>query len=239
MGQFGGEAPGGGLGQEPSRRFVEPEHLSKTRRYSKHEIVTDGVVHSVALAVALVGAVLLVWSTASWKSAIEVSAVAIYGVALVVMLTCSLVYNVLPASPLKWLFRRFDLSAIFLMIAGTYTPLLTQVSDPFTAWALAAFVWGGAITGIVAVLGFPRLGDRIKIILYLALGWVVVLALGPVSASLPSFSMNLVIAGGLLYTAGIVFFLWTNLRFQNVIWHLFVIAAAGCHFTAIASIMTA
>lgn len=226
------------MGSEPSKRFVEPLHLASERRYTRHEIITDGVVHGVALACAVVGAVGLIWATASWKGLVEVSAVTVYAVGLVVMLACSLIYNMLPASPLKWLFRRFDLSAIFLMIAGTYTPLLTQVSDPFTAWSLAAAVWGGAIAGIVAVLGFPELGDRIKLGLYLALGWVVVLALGPISASLPTLTFTLVIVGGLLYTIGVAFWRWNSLKYQNVIWHLFVVAAASCHFVAIASLMT-
>ena len=224
---------------EQSKRFVEPAHLSATRRYTKDEVITDGVVQGVALLAALAAAAVLVWQTARGRGALEISAVAIYTAGLVSMLACSLIYNVLPSSPLKWLFRRFDLSAIFLMIAGTYTPLLTQVSDPFTAWALAAAVWSAALVGIVAVIGFPEVGDRIKLALYLAMGWISVLALGPVGASLPSAVMQLVIVGGLLYTVGVIFWRWTSLRYQNVIWHLFVVSAATCHFVAIASLMTA
>lgn len=227
------------MGGQALRRFVEPAHLSAERRPTRPEIITDGVVHAVALAFALAGAVALISMTASARSIIEVSAVAIYAVGLVVMLTCSMIYNVLPASPLKWFFRRLDLAAIFLMIAGTYTPLTTQISDPFTAWALAAAVWTAAITGIVAVIGFPEWGDRIKLGLYLAMGWVAVLAIGPVSASLPAFSLTLVVIGGLLYTVGVIFWRWNSLKYQNAIWHGFVVAAAGCHYVAISSIMGA
>lgn len=227
------------MGEQASRRFVEPQHLSAARRYTRQEIITDGVVHGVALACALAGAVTLIWMAALWRGWIELSAVTIYAIALVAMLTCSLIYNVLPDSPLKWVFRRLDLAAIFLMIAGTYTPLVTQIADPLTAWGLAAAVWTGAIVGIVAVVGFPEWGDRIKLALYLAMGWVVVLALGPVANSLPSHSFQLVVAGGLLYTVGVIFWRWTGLRYQNVIWHCFVVTAAGCHYVAIASMITA
>jgi hemolysin III len=214
-----------------------PAHVAHERPYSRVEVISDGVLHAVALIGALIGGVALVWQTATGRGVTEVSAVSIYAVALVTMLGCSLAYNMAPASPRKWLLRRFDLSGIYLMIAGTYTPLLTQVADPFTAWSLAAIVWGGAIAGIVAALGFPGRADRLNVLVYLALGWVAVFALKPLSASLSVTALALVGAGGLLYTLGVVFFRWNSLKFQNVIWHGFVVAAAACHYAAITAAM--
>jgi hemolysin III len=213
------------------------QHRLFERPYSKAEIISDGAVHVIGLVAALIGLTILVMLTARWRGLIEVSAVMIYGVALVTMLACSLAYNMIPVSPLKWFMRRFDHCGIYLLIAGTYTPLLTQVSDPFTAYALAATVWGGAITGIVMALGFPGKGEKFKVAAYLALAWVAVFALKPLMASLPLITVALVVAGGLLYTFGVIFYRWNSLRYQNVIWHGFVVAAAACHFAAITTAM--
>jgi hemolysin III len=217
--------------------YAPEHHRLFDRHYSRGEIISDGAVHIVGLVAALIGLTVLVMLTARWRGLIEVSAVVIYGVALVTMLTCSLAYNIMPVSPLKWLLRRFDHCGIYLLIAGTYTPLLTQVSDPFTAYALAATVWGGAITGIVISLGFPGRGEKFKVAAYLALAWVAVLAAKPLLASLAPVTIWLVVIGGLLYTSGVVFYKWNSLKYQNVIWHVFVVSAAGFHFAAIASAM--
>lgn len=215
-----------------------PEHHRLfARPYSRAEIISDGAVHVIGLVAALIGLTVLVMLTARWRGLVEVSAVMIYGFALVTMLGCSLAYNMIPISPLKWFMRRFDHCGIYLLIAGTYTPLLTQVSDPFTAYALAAIVWSGAITGIVLSLGFPGKGDRFKVAAYLALAWVAVLAVKPLMASLSFTTMALVVVGGLLYTLGVVFYRWHSLKYQNVIWHLFVVSAAACHFAAITTAM--
>lgn len=219
---------------------LAPErHRLFERPYSRAEIISDGAVHVIGLVAALIGLTVLVMLTARWRGLIEVSAVMIYGVALITMLGCSLAYNMIPVSPLKWFMRRFDHCGIYLLIAGTYTPLLTQVSDPFTAYILAATVWGGAITGIVMALGFPGRGDKFKLVAYLALAWVAVIALKPLMASLPMVTMVLVVVGGLLYTFGVIFYRWNSLKYQNVIWHGFVVTAAACHFAAIATAMVA
>lgn len=215
------------------------QHRLFERPYSRAEIISDGAVHVIGLVAALIGLTVLVMLTARWRGLLEVSAVMIYGLALVIMLGCSLAYNMIPISPLKWLMRRFDHCGIYLLIAGTYTPLLTQVSDPFTAYVLAATVWGGAITGIVLALGFPARGEKFKLAAYLALAWVAVFALKPLMASLPMTTMILVVIGGLLYTLGVIFYRWNSLKYQNVIWHVFVVSAAACHFAAIATAMVA
>ena len=98
-------------------------------------------------------------------------------------------------------------------------------------------MWSGAITGIVLSLGFPGKGDRFKVAAYLALAWVAVLAVKPLMASLSFTTMALVVVGGLLYTLGVVFYRWHSLKYQNVIWHLFVVSAAACHFAAITTAM--
>jgi hemolysin III len=223
--------------QAQRSRWEKPAHMQAERDYSRAEIVSDSVVHAVGLAGALIGGALLIWHTALWRSGTETGAVSIYALALVLMLSCSLTYNAWPDRPFKWLMRRFDHCGIYLLIAGTYTPLLTQVSDPFTAYALGVTVWGGAIGGVILALGFPLRTERFRVVIYLALAWVAVLAMRPLTESLSAVTLTLMIAGGLLYTGGVVFYRWNSLKFQNTIWHVFVVLAATCHFAAIAAAM--
>ena len=146
----------------------------------------------------------------------------------------SLAYNMAPPSPLKWVLRRFDHSAIYIMIAGTYTAIVAQFDDALWAMVLAGVVWTGAILGAVVKIALPGRYDRLSLIAYIALGWVGVLAIGPASASLPGVSLWLIVAGGLTYVAGVAFYKCHALRFHNAIWHLFVAIAAGLHFAAVA-----
>jgi hemolysin III len=138
-----------------------------------------------------------------------------------------------PPGALKWLLRRFDHSMIYVMIAGTYTALIPHLPEAW-AWGLGAVVWTGAALGILVKVVLPGRYDRLAILAYVMLGWVGVIAIGPVSAALPALSLWLLVAGGLTYVAGVGFYLWERLRFQTAIWHGFVAVAAGLHFAAVA-----
>lgn len=208
------------------------------RPYSLGELLADGVVHAIALLAAIIGLAVLLLLVLMRRTGIEASAVAIYAAALLAMFGFSAAYNLVPPSPLKWLLRRFDHSSIYLLIAGTYTPLLTQFHDQFWAWTLALVVWTGAIAGIVLKVALPGKFDRLSIAIYLMLGWVAVVAIKPMIASLPTPSVILIGVGGLLYSVGVLFYVWHKLKFQNAIWHSFVAGAAGCHYAAIAYCMT-
>jgi hemolysin III len=192
----------------------------------------DAVVHAVGLGAGAAGAILLLAMTADGGSVRSLSAV-VYTVGLLTMLVCSAAYNLARPSPAKWWLRRLDHAAIFLMIAATYTPFLTVLKDATAATALAGVVWAGAVAGMVLKLAWPGRFDRLSVALCLALGWVVVLAFGPLSQSVPMLTLALLIAGGTLYTVGVVFHLWDSLRFGTAIWHGFVVAAAGCHYGAV------
>ena len=148
------------------------------------------------------------------------------------MLGFSAAYNLWPVSRIKWLLRRFDHSAIYLLIAATYTPFIAQMKNGLLATTLLAGVWTVAAVGIVLKLALPGRFDRFSIVLYLALSWSGV-AMYEVIAALPASTLWLLGAGGLLYSFGVVFHLWESLRFQNAIWHAFVVLAAACHYTAV------
>jgi hemolysin III len=201
--------------------------------YDRVELMADGTVHAVGVCLGLIGAIAIVIMVVRSGAAKNVPAVVTYAVALLAMLGFSAAYNMWPISPVKWTLRRFDHSAIFLMIAGTYTPLLAQLKDGVASIGLLVGVWLTAVVGIALKLVVPARFDRIAIVLYLLLGWSCVLAYGPISAALPNASLWLLVAGGVLYSTGVIFHAWRKLRFHNAIWHGFVLVAACCHYSAV------
>lgn len=203
------------------------------RPYDTAEVSADRIIHAIGITFGVVGGALLLTVAAETASPAGLIATILYVIGLIAMLVCSAVYNVSFASKRRELLRRMDHAAIFLMIAGTYSPFtLGRLDGAWSIW-LAAIVWGGAILGAVAKLTVPRRIDRFAVVLYLALGWVVLLALEPLLTSLHPAVLILIAIGGLLYTAGVVFHLWRGLRFQNAIWHALVLSAAACHFAAV------
>ncbi len=206
---------------------------SASRLHTRAERWIDGILHSVALLSALVGVIILMVLVGLRRSGVELTATIVYSIGILAMLGFSLAYNVTPPSRLKQVLRRFDHSAIFLMIAGTYTPLITQLQDHFTAWLLGITVWLGAIAGIAFKLALPGRYDRFAVLVYLGLSWVAILAINPLIASLPVSALILLVVGGALYSIGVIFHLWDSLKFQNAIWHAFVVSAAACHYAAI------
>jgi hemolysin III len=200
--------------------------------YDREELLADGVVHTIGVGLALIGAVLLIILSGDSTQVVK-TAVLIYAAGLLTMLGISAAYNMWPASPRKWLLRRFDHSAIYLLIAATYTPFIAQMKVEIATIGLLLAVWCFAIVGIVLKLALPGRLDRLSIGLYLLLGWSGIMAYEPVAASLPGSALWLISAGGVLYSTGIVFHLSQTLRFQNAIWHCFVLMGALCHYMAV------
>jgi hemolysin III len=202
------------------------------RPLSLHEMLADGIVHALALLAGVIAFPLLLFHTLQTAGTGMFAALAVYTAGFFLMWGFSLAYNMAPPGALKWLLRKFDHSMIFVMIAGTYTALIPHL-DAGWAWALGVLVWSGAAIGILVKVVLPGRYDRLAILGYIMLGWVGVIAIGPVSAALPALSLWLLLAGGLTYVAGVIFYVWERLHFQNAIWHLFVALAAGMHFAAI------
>jgi hemolysin III len=172
-----------------------------------------------------------------FASAFEIVSVSVYGAGLLAMLGFSAAYNLWPVSPRKWLLRRFDHSAIYILIAATYTPFFVQLGDRVFAMSLLAGVWSVAAIGIVLKLFWPGRFDRISVGLYLAMGWSGLIAYDAGVSSLPQFALWFIVAGGALYTLGVIFHAWQRLRFQNAIWHSFVLLGAACHYTAVLDVV--
>ena len=201
--------------------------------YDRAELIADGVVHIVGVCAGLVAATVLIVLTALYATAFDVAVVSVYVVGLLAMLVLSATYNLLPVSRAKWILRRFDHSAIYVLIAATYTPFIMQLRDSYIAIALLVGVWCVAIAGIVLKLALPGRYDRVAVGLYLALGWSGLMLYDKVVKALPALALWLVVAGGVLYSLGVIFHAWQRLRFQNAIWHGFVLLGAACHYTAI------
>jgi hemolysin III len=207
--------------------------------YDRAELIADGVVHGIGIVAGVVAATVLVVLTAIYATALDIFAVSIYVAGLLSMLVLSATYNLWPVSPTKWVLRRFDHSSIYLLIAATYTPFIVELKDSIFAIAVLIGVWCIAIFGIVLKLGWPGRFDRLSVGLYLALGWSGLMLYGSVVAALPKMALWCVLAGGVLYSFGVIFHAWRRLRFQNVIWHCFVLLGAACHYTAVLDLVLA
>lgn len=200
---------------------------------SRAELIADGIVHAVGIVLAIsAGSILLafaVFHTGVW----EYVAAIFYVASLLTVLSISCAYNLWPVSRAKWILRRFDHAAIYLLIAGTYTPFLAQLDDPAAARLMFTLVWGAAATGIVVKLFLPGRFDRLAIVFYLAIGWSGMAVAQSLLNTLPATTLWLIVAGGVVYSSGVVFFVWRGLRFQSAVWHGFVVVAAGLHLAAV------
>jgi hemolysin III len=207
--------------------------------YDRAELIADGIVHGIGVFGGLIAATVLIVLTAVYATGFEVAVVSVYVAGLLAMLVLSATYNLWPVSRAKWVLRRFDHSAIYVLIAATYTPFITEMKDSIFAIALLVGVWCVAIVGIVIKLVLPGRFDRLAVGLYLAMGWSGFMVYDKVVVSLPTLTLWFIAAGGLLYSLGIIFHAWQRLRFQNVIWHCFVLLGAACHYTAVLDLVLA
>jgi hemolysin III len=201
--------------------------------YDRAELIADGVVHGIGVFGGLVAATVLIVLTAIYATPFEVAVVSVYVAGLLTMLVLSATYNLWPVSRAKWVLRRFDHSAIYLLIAATYTPFIMEVKDSYFAIALLIGVWCVAIVGVGLKLALPGRYDRLAVGLYLAMGWSGMMLYDKVVKALPTMALSFIVAGGVLYSLGVIFHAWQRLRFQNAIWHCFVLMGAACHYTAI------
>lgn len=210
-----------------------PRPSSAYPAYARSERIADGVIHALGVSFALAGALILTLFAIRHAESGRALAVAIYGVALMGTFVASACYHMTPWEHVRPTLRRIDHAAIFLKIAGTCTPLAALVGGAF-AWAVLGVIWAVALFGAVSRVFFWREPGWGGLALYLGLGWLGVLLLYPLAATLPPPALLLTILGGGLYTLGVVFFAWESLKFSNAIWHAFVLAASGCFFAAIA-----
>jgi hemolysin III len=201
--------------------------------YQAGELAADRAVHLAGIALGTVGSVVLVGEASTTTDRLVKFAVLIYAACLVAMLFCSAAYNLAVTSPRREFLRRLDHAAIFLLIAGTYTPLTACRLQGGWAVGMTAAVWAGAIGGAITKLASPRRIERFSIGLYLALGWLIVVGIRPLLGAVEPTTAALIFAGGILYSIGAGIHLWRSLPYHNAIWHGIVLLAACCHYEAI------
>ena len=200
--------------------------------YARSERIADGTLHALGVAFALIGAVALIaWAVGRMPGG-QTAALTVYGAALIATFTASAFYHMTPWTRIRPTLRRVDHAAIYLKIAGTFTPLAVMIGTGF-AYGVLAVVWAMAAWGMAHKLFFWREPGRFGPALYLVMGWMAVLLLPSIAAIVPTSALVLMAVGGGLYTLGVVFFSWESLKFSNAIWHAFVLAASVCFFTGI------
>ena len=202
--------------------------------YSRAERIADGVVHVLGLGAALTAIAVLFAMTAGRLGGGTLTATGIYAGALVLMLAASGAYHMLAHTPARPILRRIDHAAIYVKIAGTFTPLGVLLGSGF-AYAVLAVIWALALIGAAAKIMCKPGRMTTGWLPYFVLGWAGVLLVVPLSGVVSGVSLLFMGAGGLLYSAGIPFYAWEELRFANAIWHMFVLLASGAFFAGIAT----
>ncbi len=200
---------------------------------NRAEHAADGIVHAVGIVAALLGGGLLVAVALSNRGVPMATAGAIYAMCMEAMLIASAVYNFSRPSRYRRILRRLDEAAIFLMIAGSYTPFTIQLLPPMFAAAVTAGIWMAAFAGAAGKVFYPELSDRAWCFIYLAFGWLAVLVLGPVVPTLPPTAIVMLVIAGLTYSGGVLLYLNHTLPFRRALWHACVIIGTAAHYGAV------
>ena len=201
------------------------------RLYSQHEQTADAAVHILGIVFAINASLWLLWHVTGVSVLVSVS---VYCVGLLAMIGCSAAYNLTPSSrPSKTILRRLDHAAIFIMIAATYTPFAVNRLGATSGTIILAVIWLCATFGVVMKLVWPRRFEWLSLGLYLAMGWVIVTVIQPLSASLAHVNFWLLMAGGIVYSTGVIFYVMERIPYHRAIWHGFVLAAAVLQFGSI------
>ena len=201
--------------------------------YTPREELANRLTHGLGVVFSIAGLVLMVVFATLHGDAWHVVSTAIFGGTLVLLYASSTLYHSFGSEPHKRVLQKFDHAAIFLLIAGTYTPFVLVTLRGAWGWSLFGVVWGLAVIGVALKFWFAGRFRFVSTGIYLGMGWLVMIALKPLVAALPAAGLRLLIAGGLCYTGGAVFYLWKRLPYHHAIWHLFVLGGSACHWAAV------
>ena len=206
---------------------------TETTHYSVGEEIANSITHGIGVLLSIGGLAVLVGFASLRGDAWHIATCSIFGSTLILLYAASTLYHSIPLPSIKGILRMIDHSAIYLLIAGTYTPfMLVNLRGPW-GWSLFGIIWGIAMGGILLkTTSFGRL-PGISLGLYLAMGWIVVIAIKPMLAVLDTGGFGLLLLGGLAYSGGTIFYAWDKLPYNHAIWHLFVMAGSCLHFFAI------
>jgi hemolysin III len=205
----------------------------KGRLQTSREEVANSISHGVGLLGAVIGAPILIVTAVRAGGTLGVIGAAVFAATMILLYLSSTIYHALPNGRTKQLFQLFDHSAIYLLIAGTYTPFTFGVLRGALGWTLFGIIWGLAIGGILIKSLSQIRGDKISTFIYLAMGWLVLIAIKPLWEGLSTAGLAWLVAGGVAYSVGVIFFVYDRLKFGHFIWHLFVMSGTACHFVAV------
>lgn len=209
--------------------------LLKDHHHQSHlEEIFNSIIHGLGILLSIAALVVLVVMAALYSDAMTTVSVAIYGCTLVVMYTASTIYHAIRNEKAKRIFKIIDHSAIYGLIAGTYTPFtLVTINGPW-GWTLFGVIWGLAILGLLFKLFFTGKYEIISVIIYVCMGWLALIAIEPIYDALPLGGFIWLLVGGLCYTIGVIFYVVDHkIHLTHAIWHAFVLAGSICHFFAV------
>lgn len=206
---------------------------TRLNQYSLNEEIANGITHGIGIILAIAALGVLTAFAGIYGNAWHMVSVSVYGTTLILLYTASTLYHSIQNPRAKRIFQLLDHSAIFLLIAGTYTPFtLVNLRGPW-GWGLFGVIWGLAVLGVVLNLSLSRRWRSASLLLYIGMGWVVVVAIKPLVATVPVNGIVFLFLGGMSYTAGILFYGWKRLKFHHAIWHVFVLTGSILHFFAV------
>ena len=211
---------------------MRPHSAEASRRVTLEELANT-LTHGFGLLLSIAGFVVLLVLAILRGTAWHIVACSIYGATLICLYAASTLYHAVVSPRVKRALRILDHSAIYLLIAGTYTPfLLLNLRGPW-GWSLFGVVWGLAFAGILFKFWFVGHFEFLSTVVYIAMGWIVIIAAKPVLAHVPAATLQWLFGGGLFYSAGVIFYAWKRLPYSHAVWHLFVLAGSTCHYFAV------
>lgn len=201
--------------------------------YRFKEELFNSITHGAGILLSIAALVLMIVFSSIYGSTRHVVSCTIFGVTLILLYTASTLYHSFRKPEIKKVFRIFDHSCIYLLIAGTYTPFLLITLRGILGWTMFGVIWFMAIAGVVFKIFFVHRLKIVSVIAYVFMGWMIIFAIKPLVNTLPSDGIFWLVAGGLAYTLGVIFYAWKKLPFNHAIWHLFVLGGSICHFFAV------
>lgn len=201
--------------------------------YSVAEEIANAVTHGIAALLSVVGLIAMLYVTVGSSDAVTITAAAVFGGSMIFLYTASTLYHAIPNLKAKRILQMLDHSAIYVMIAGSYTPFCLVTLEGMTGTILCIAVWTIAIAGVILQPILLKRAEWLNCLLYLLLGWCVVLVMKPLIAALPMAGLWLLASGGVVYSLGVIFYLWDRIPYNHAIWHLFVLGGTALQFFSV------
>lgn len=210
--------------------YKEGEEMKNIENFTKGEEITNAILHGIGLGLAIAALVILIVFASIKGDSRYVVSYTIYGSTLVLLYLASTLYHSLPNGKGKDVFEIFDHSAVYLLIAGSCTPLALVALKGTLGWTIFGIIWGLSVIGIIFKVFWVKKFVVLSTLLYIAMGWLIVIAIKPLMKFMSTTSLVFLIVGGVLYTLGTIFYIWRGMKYHHAIWHIFVLGGSICHF---------